>query len=63
MAFIKMTNIMTPKPSIRKNEQWIYCLKTAESANTWQILRPHPTLLLYGRHNCMAPNTNCWLLP
>ena len=32
-----------PAPSIRKNEQYIYCLKITESANTWQISRflPH----------------------
>ena len=29
-------------PTIRKNEQWIYYLKTIESAKAWQISGPSP---------------------
>ena len=39
----------TPRP-IHKNEQEKYCFKTVESANMWQISRPHH--LLFGGHKC-----------
>ena len=33
-----------PTPTIRKNEQQIYCLKTIESTSTWKISRlPQPS--------------------
>lgn len=33
----------------------MYCLKTIESANAWQISRD-PTRFSYGRQKCMVPN-------
>ena len=47
-----MTNFVTFIPSpppIHKNKKYIYCLKTKESTNTWQIsgpLPPQPTICL-----------------
>ena len=40
-----------PPPSIRKNQQQIYCLKTITSTNTLLLLSP-PTSIPCGRHKC-----------
>ena len=36
-----------PSPFIRKNEQYVYCLKTIESTDTWEISSPPQALFMW----------------